>query len=119
MWLIRLAMKRPVTIIVLVTALVLMAGLAIFRMRIDIFPDINLPRITVIQPYGGMRPSQMEGYLVSFYAQPVFYITGVAQITSHSIQSADVMDIYFQPDPNMSDAMSQVVAQVERSRAYM
>jgi multidrug efflux pump subunit AcrB len=112
-------MKRPVTIIVLVTALVLMAGLAIFRMRIDIFPDINLPRITVIQPYGGMSPSQMEGYLVSFYEQHFFYITGVDHISSRSIQSAAVMDIYFQPDTNMSDAMSQVVAQVERSRAYM
>ena len=119
MWLIRLAMSRPVTIMVAVVAVVLFAGLAVARMKIDIFPTIDLPRVTVIQPYGGMDPAQMEAYLVTFYEQHFFYISGVDHVSSRSIQSAAVMDVFFQPGSDMADAMAQVVAQVERSRAYM
>ena len=119
MWLIRLAMGRPITIIVAVAAIMLFAVLAITRMKVDIFPTIDLPRVTVIQPYGGMDPQQMEGYLVTFYEQHFFYISGVDHVSSRSIQSAAVMDVYFQPGSDMADAMAQVVAQVERSRAYM
>jgi multidrug efflux pump subunit AcrB len=119
MWLIRLAMTRPVTIIVLVLATVLLSGLALVRMKVDIFPEIKLPRVTVVQPYGGMDPGQMEGYMVTFYEQHFFYISGVEHVASRTIQGASVMDVYFQPDADMADAMAQVVAQVERSRAYM
>jgi multidrug efflux pump subunit AcrB len=119
MGLIRFAMGRPVTVMVAVMAIVLMAVLAITRMKVDIFPTLNMPRVTVIQPYGGMDPGQIEGYCVSFYEQHFFYISGVDHVSSKSIQSAAVMDIYFQPDADMADAMAQVVAQVERSRAYM
>lgn len=119
MGLIRLAMSRPVTIIVLVLSCVLLSVLAMTRMQIDIFPHLNLPRVSVVQPYGGMDPTQMESYMVTFYEQHFFYISGVDHVSSRSIQGAAVMDVYFQPDANMADAMSQVVAQVERSRAYM
>lgn len=119
MWLVRLAMSRPVTIMVMVAAMVLFSVLAITRMKVDIFPQLDMPRITVIQPYGGMDPAQMEGYIVTFYEQHFFYISGVDHVSSRSIQSAAVMDVYFQPGVDMADAMSQVVAQVERSRAYM
>ena len=119
MWLVRLAMSRPITIMVAVVTIVLFSVLAISRMKIDIFPQLNVPRISVIQPYGGMDPAQIEGYMVTFYEQHFFYMSGVDHVSSRSIQSASVMDIYFQPDVNMADAMAQVVAQVERSRAYM
>jgi multidrug efflux pump subunit AcrB len=119
MWLIRLAMSRPITIMVLVAACVLLSGLALLRMKVDIFPEIRLPRVTVVQPYGGMDPAQMEGYMVTFYEQHFFYISGVEHVSSRTIQGASVMDIYFQPDADMADAMAQVVAQVSRSRAYM
>jgi multidrug efflux pump subunit AcrB len=119
MWLIRLAMGRPITLMVVIAATVLFAVLAVTRMKVDIFPTIDLPRVTVIQPYGGMDPSQMEGYMVTFYEQHFFYISGVDHVSSRSIQSAAIMDVYFQPGADMADAMAQVVAQVERSRAYM
>src|SRR3984885_11395128 len=112
-------MGRPITLMVAVAATVLFAVLAITRMKVDIFPTIDLPRVTVIQPYGGMDPTQMEGYLVTYYEQHFFYISGVDHVSSRSIQSAAIMDVYFQPGADMSDAMAQVVAQVQRSRAYM
>ncbi len=119
MWLVRFAMSRPVTVMVSVIAVVLFSALAISRMKVDIFPSINMPRITVVQPYGGMDPAQMEGYLVTFYEQHFFYISDVDHVSSRSIQGAALMDVYFRPETNMSDAMAQVVAQVERTRAYL
>ena len=64
MWLIRTALRRPITILVAVIAIALTSIVAVRRMRADIFPDLNLPVIYVAQPYGGMSPAQMEGYLV-------------------------------------------------------
>jgi multidrug efflux pump subunit AcrB len=119
MWMVKLALKRPVMIMVAVFAIVLFSVFAITRMKVDIFPSINMPRITIVQPYGGMDPAQMEGYLVTFYEQHFFYITDVDHVSSRSIQGAAIMDVYFRPDANMSDAMAQVVAQVERTRAYL
>ena len=64
MWLIRAALRRPIATLVVVIAIALCSILAIGRMRVDIFPNLNLPVIYVAQPYGGMSPAQMEGYLV-------------------------------------------------------
>lgn len=119
MWLIVGAMRRPITLMILLAAAMLMAVLALTRMKVDIFPDMKLPMVSVIQPYGGMTPEQMEGYLTTFYEQHFFYISGVDHVSSQSIASSAVINVYFRPETNMADAMSQVVAQVERSRAYM
>ena len=61
------AMRRPLTVMVLVVAVALGSGLAVYRMPIDIFPNLNLPVIYVAQPYGGMDPAQMEGLLTNYY----------------------------------------------------
>jgi multidrug efflux pump subunit AcrB len=119
MSLVRFAMNRPVSVVISVVAVVLFSIVAISRMKVDIFPSINMPRVTVVQPYGGMDPAQMEGYLVTFYEQHFFYISDVDHVSSRSIQGAALMDVYFRPEANMSDAMAQVVAQVERTRAYL
>jgi multidrug efflux pump subunit AcrB len=67
MWLIRIALRRPLTVVVAVISVGLLSVLALLRMPIDIFPNLNLPVIYVAQPYGGMSPAQMEGYLVYYY----------------------------------------------------
>jgi multidrug efflux pump subunit AcrB len=67
-WLIRLALRRPITIMVIVVAIALSSILAVMRTRIDIFPTLDLPVIYVAQPYGGMSPQQMEGFL-SYYSE--------------------------------------------------
>jgi multidrug efflux pump subunit AcrB len=119
MWLIRLAMGRPITMMIVVAITILVSALSISRMKVDIFPNLNLPIIYVVQPYGGMDPAQMEAFLVSHYENHFLYITGVDHIESKSIQNVSVMKIVFQSDADMSEAMSQVVAQVQRSRAKM
>src|SRR6266853_1429367 len=63
MWLVYTAMRRPITILVAVLTVALASWLAIRGMKVDIFPQLGAPAIYVAQPYGGMDPSQMEGYL--------------------------------------------------------
>src|SRR5712671_3434575 len=119
MWLINGAMRRPITILVAVIAISLGAFLAYTRMSVDIFPDLNLTVIYVAQPYGGMDPSQMEGYLVSYYEYHFLYITGIEHVESKSIQNVGLVKLYFHPGTDMSQALAQTVSYVERARAYM
>ena len=119
MWLIQLAMGRPVTIIVMVVTAIMAAVLSVQGMKVDIFPNLNMPMIYVVQPYGGMDPAQFESFVVAHYENHFLYISGVDHIESKSIQNVSVMKVAFKPDTNMAEAMSNVVAQVERSRAKM
>ena len=65
MWLVLAALRRPITIVVAVVGGTLLSVLALLRMPIDIFPKLDLPEIVVAQPFGGMDPGQMEGFIVS------------------------------------------------------
>src|ERR1039457_7400367 len=73
MWLVRSAMRRPVTILVAVVAIALCSLLAIQRMPVDIFPNLGAPAVYVAQPYSGMDPAQMEGYLTYYYEYHFLY----------------------------------------------
>ncbi len=116
---VQLALRRPLSVIVLVIAVALAAGLAIQRMSRDIFPPLGIPTIYVAQPYGGMDPAQMEGYLTYRYEYHFLYISGIEHVESKSIQGASIMKLQFHPGTDMSQAMSETVAQVNRSRAFM
>src|ERR1700687_2338236 len=117
--LVSLALRRPVTVLVLVLATVLTGILAIQRMPRDIFPDLGVPVLYVAQPYGGMDPAQMEGFLVNYYEYHFLYITGIEHVESKSIQGASLIKLQFHPDTNMAQAMSETVAYVNRARAFM
>ncbi len=119
MWLIVAAMRRPITVLVALVAIALCAALALTRMPIDIFPDLRLPAIYVAQPYGGMDPAQMEGYLISFYEYHFLYIAGIEHVESKSIQGAALLKLFFHPGTDMGQAMAETVAAVNRSRAFM
>ncbi|HEU0120060.1 MAG TPA: efflux RND transporter permease subunit [Bryobacteraceae bacterium] len=119
MWLVLGALRRPITILVAVLAVVLAAGLAVTRMAVDIFPSLGAPTIYVAQPYGGMDPAQMEGYLTYYYEYHFLYIAGIEHVESKNIQGASLMKLVFHPDTDMDQAMSQVVGYVNRSRAFM
>src|SRR6266852_1244141 len=119
MWLINTALRRPITILIIVIGVALGSILALIRMPVDIFPDLNLPVIYVAQPYGGMDPAQMEGYLVSYYEYHFLYITGIEHVESKSIQSVGLVKLYFHPGTDMSQALAQTISYVERSRAFM
>src|ERR1700731_472619 len=119
MWLIRLALRRPITIIVIVVAIALSSILAVQRTRIDIFPTLDLPVIYVAQPYGGMSPQQMEGFLSYYYEYHFLYINGIESVEAKSIQSTALLRLSFHPGTNMSEALAQTVSYVNRARAFM
>jgi multidrug efflux pump subunit AcrB len=113
------ALSRPMTVVVALIAVALGAALAIQRMPVDIFPQVGDPAIYVAQPYGGMDPAQMEGYITYYYEYHFLYITGIDRVESKSIQGAALMKLVFHEGTNMSQAMSETVGYVNRARAFM
>src|ERR1700709_2423643 len=117
--LVHAAMRRPITVIVAIIAVLLGAYIAIQRMPRDIFPDMGVPTIYVAQPYGGMDPAQMEGYLVNYYEYHFLYITGIEHVESKSIQGVALIKLQFHPGTNMAQATAETVSYVDRARAFM
>src|SRR6187401_1438993 len=113
------ALRRPLTIIVAVITVALGAVLALRQMPRDIFPSLGIPTIYVAQPYGGMDPAQMEGYLTYYYEYHFLYITGIEHVESKSIQGAAIIKLQFYPGTDMSQAMAETVSYVNRARAFM
>ena len=119
MWLIHAALRRPITVLVGVIAIALCSILALTRMPVDIFPNLNLPVIYVAQPYGGMSPAQMEGYLTYYYESNFLYIAGLQSVESKSVENFALLKLSFLPGTDMNQALSQTVAYIERAHAYM
>ena len=113
------ALSRPITVVVALVAIALCAVLAVERMPADIFPQVGDPAIYVAQPYSGMDPAQMEGYLTYYYEYHFLYITGIDHVESKSIQGATLMKLVFHEGTNMSQAMSETVGYVNRARSFM
>ncbi len=113
------AMRRPLTVIVLIIAVVLGASVAIQKMPRDILPSMGVPTLYVAQPFGGMDPAQMEGYLTYYYEYHFLYITGIEHVESKSIQGNALIKLQFHPGTNMAQAMAETVSYVNRARAFM
>ena len=113
------ALNRPFTVVVALLAVALFAVLAMRRMPVDIFPKVGEPAIYVAQPYGGMDPAQMEGYLTYYYEYHFLYITGINRVESKSIQGAALMKLVFHEGTDMAQAMGETVGYVNRARAFM
>jgi multidrug efflux pump subunit AcrB len=113
------ALRRPVTLIVVLVGLLGMGGIAYDGMKKDIFPPLNLPVIYVAQPYGGMDPQQMEGLIANYYEYHFLYIGGIHHVESRNVQGVSLMKLYFHPDTDMAQAMAETVGYVNRSRAFM
>ena len=120
MWLIRAALRRPITVLV-----------AVIARRADArcspsaacaptsFPISNLPVIYVAQPYGGMSPAQMEGYITYYYEYHFLYINGIESVESKSIQNTGLLKLTFHPGTDMAQALAQTIGYVNRARAFM
>src|SRR4026208_51351 len=119
MWLIRAALRRPITIVVAVIAVALTAVFAVSRMRADIFPDLDLPVIYVAQPYGGMSPAQMEGYITYYYEYHFLYVNGIESVESKSIRTTARLRLTFNAGTDRAEALAQTIGYVNRARAFM
>src|SRR6201982_4073243 len=119
MWLFRNALRRPISVMVVIVAVALCSVLALMRTRVDIFPDLNLPVIYVAQPYGGMSPQQMGGFISYYYEYLCRYINGIESVEAKSIQGNALLRLTFHPGTNMSEALAQTISYVNRARAFM
>ncbi len=119
MWLVHLALKRPLTILVLAFAILSGAALSLRRAPADIFPSLGVPVVYVVQPYGGMSPTQMEGQLVGYYEYHFLYINGIEHIESQSIQGMAMLKLYFHPGTDIAQSLAQVTAMAFRATSFM
>src|SRR5437879_4452347 len=113
------ALRRPISLLTMVVAVALVGFLAVDRMSRDIFPDLGVPVLYVAQPYGGMDPAQMEGFIVNYYEYHFLYITGIEHVESKSIQGVGLIKLQFHPGTDMAQATAETVAYVDRARAFM
>ncbi|HEY2893735.1 MAG TPA: efflux RND transporter permease subunit [Pirellulales bacterium] len=117
--LIGIALRRPISVLVAIVAIVIGCAWAIMRMDVDVFPALDLPVIYVAQPYGGMDPAQMEGLLTNYYEYHFLYVSGIHHVESKNVQGMALMKLAFHPGTEMSQAMAETVMAVNRSRAFM
>ena len=109
------ALRHPITVMVGIAASWSAAASPMTRMKVDIFPALNLPVIYVAQPYGGMDPGQMEGLLTNYYEYHFLYISGIHHVESRNIQGAALMKLYFHPGTDMAQAMAETIGYVNRA----
>ena len=111
MWLVRMALKRPYTFVVMSMLIVILGVLTILRMPTDIFPDIDIPVISVVFNYGGLSPEEMEKRIVNNYERSLTTtVNDIEHIESQSLTGISVVKIFFQPGAKIEAATAQVTA---------
>lgn len=115
---VRSALKRPITVLVLFTGLLLFSFMAIRKIPIDIFPKLNLPTIYVIESYGGMSPQQMEGFFATRMQDQFLYVNGIKNMESKNIQGLTLIKLTFYENTDMAEASAQVALQVNRASKF-
>ena len=115
---IEFALKRPLTIIVIFSGIVLFSIITFFTIPVDIFPKLNSPTIYVIETYGGMSAQQMEGFFATRMQDQFLYITGVKNIQSKNIQGLTILQMTFYENTDMAEASAQVALQVNRAMKF-
>jgi len=115
---VRFALKRPITILVLFISLLLFSVMALRTIPIDIFPKLNSPTIYVIEQYGGMSAQQMEGFFSTRMQDQFLYINGIKNVESKNIQGLALVKLSFYENTDMAEASAQVALQVSRVSAF-
>jgi multidrug efflux pump subunit AcrB len=111
MWLVRMALKRPYTFVVMSMLIIILGVLTIVRMPTDIFPDIDIPVISVVFNYSGLAPEEMERRMVNNYERALTTtVNDIEHIESQSLTGVAVVKIFFQPGAKIEAATAQVTA---------
>src|SRR5215813_6880098 len=112
MWIVRLALRRPYTFVVVALLIAILGGVSIATMPVDIFPYIDIPVVSVVWQYNGLTPEEMESRIVTNFERALTSnVVGIEHIESQSHQSIAVVRIYFHPNVQVDLALSQIVTQ--------
>src|SRR5690349_2440350 len=111
MWIVRLALRRPYTFVVMALLLLIMGPLVILNTPTDVFPNIDIPVIIVIWRYEGFSPQQLSDRIVTLTERTLTTtVDDIEHIESQSLPSIAVVKIFFQPNANIEKAIAQVTA---------
>jgi multidrug efflux pump subunit AcrB len=111
MWIVRVALDRPYTFIVLALLILILSPVIILRTPTDIFPNINIPVVAVAWTYTGMNPEELEGRLTSVYERVLTAVVdNVEHIESTTVNGQAIVKIYLQPGASLDTANAQVTA---------
>ena len=111
MWIVRLALRRPYTFVVMALAIILLTPVVLMRTPVDIFPDINIPVISLVWTYNGLQPQEMEQRITTNVERGVTtLVSDVEHIESQSLNGIAVIKVYFQPGANIQTALAQTAA---------
>src|SRR5438105_12495049 len=111
MWIVRLALRRTYTFVVLALLIAILGAVSIYRMATDIFPNIDIPVISVVWSYTGMPADEVESRIV-FVNERILTasVNGIEHIESQSLDGVGVIRIYFRPGAAIAEAEAQVTA---------
>jgi multidrug efflux pump subunit AcrB len=111
MWIVRIALTRPYTFIVLAILILIVSPVVILRMPTDIFPNIDIPVVASDWTYTGLSPTEIEGRIVSSYERTLSTtVSDIEHIESQTLNGLSVVKIFFQPSVNINAAIAQVTA---------
>src|SRR3989441_626020 len=111
MWIVRLALRRPYTFVVMALAIILLFPVVLLRTPVDIFPDINIPVISLVWTYNGLQPQEMEQRITSNVERGVTtLVNDVEHIESQSLNGIAIIKVFFQPGANIQTALAQTAA---------
>jgi multidrug efflux pump subunit AcrB len=117
MKLILFALRKPITILVVVAALFFFGLRALNTIKIDIFPKLDLPVLYIAHPYGGFTPTQMETFFAKQYINVLLYVNGIKSIETKNVQGLTLIKLNFYPGTNMAQAVAEVSAVSNRAQA--
>ena len=111
MWIVRLALRRPYTFVVLSILIFILGTLAILRTPTDIFPNINIPVVSIIWNYGGLNAQQMSDRIISVTERALTTtVDNIEHIESQSLNGVAVVKVFFQPSATVERAIAQITA---------
>src|SRR5215470_7143856 len=112
MWIVRLALRRPYTFVVMALLIAILGGVAIATMAVDIFPYIDIPIVSVVWQYNGLTPEEMESRIVTVFERSLTAaVNDIEHIESQSHQSIAVIRVFLQPNAQVDLAVAQIVSQ--------
>jgi multidrug efflux pump subunit AcrB len=111
MWIVRLALKQPHTIVVLIILIFLLGSLAIVRTPVDIFPNIDIPVVSIIWTFNGLPPQELADRIVSITERNLTTVVdNIAHVESQSLYGIAVVKVFFQPGVSIDKAIAQITA---------
>jgi len=120
MWIVRLALQRPYTFAVMALLILVLGATSIQQMRTDIFPEIDIPVISMIWTYKGMETSEVERRITTYAEYAITSnFTGIKRVESQTLNGVGVIKIYFHPGTEIGTAQSQVTSVAQAIRAVM